>query len=554
VSGSNFLSLNNVFTGSNYFTNTITIPTTSFPVTTEAVNGTYLTTNYVDRSQTQTIGGAKTFNGSVNVPTAVFPNSTSIAVNGTYLTANYVPNTQNTTIAGRKTFSDTRTDFNLLSINGNQLNVLNASNTLYLGYTSTAGIINIGELQTTGEIKIGNNSRSGDINIGCGTLVTSPINIGVSTGASAIGIGSVSKAVTINGSTIGLNVFPTCSATDPIPTTPDNTLCTTNFVQTVINYLKTSLASNIWTNGNSFTIGLNTGESLPSNENSSKIPPTSWIVTYFLTIANAASTYLTIATAALTYLTIANAASTYLTIATAASTYLTTANAASTYLTIANAASTYLTTANAASTYLTIANAASTYLTTATATSTYVPIAGAISISGLKTFTTGLTVSGSAGFQTISLNYATFPTLTSTQIGYTVRSTLLVNQLVLTSPTYQNVLSLSLGIGVWSCSYALRLISTGGSSTFTFMESLMTTSVYIVGEPSVYGRSSDNKTNIVGNNSATNVYLSGSGVIVCSVASTIQFYFSGTYTTAGTPQINGTAIPSPTYLSATRIA
>ncbi len=253
VSGSNFLSLNNVFTGSNSFTNTITIPITSFPVTTGAVNGTYLTTNYVDRSTAQTIGGAKTFNGSVNVPTAVFPNATSIAVNGTYLTNNYVNNSATQTIAGRKTFSDTRTDFNLLSINGNQINNNDPTLEINLAQTSTTGNLNLGNQQTSGTIQIGNNAFrliSSAISIGSGLLSLSPIKIGNNTGATTIEIGNAEKTVTILGSASSAITTGTITAPSAVLQTIGlNYVAVPTFTSTQIGYqvkslLGTTLAMN----------------------------------------------------------------------------------------------------------------------------------------------------------------------------------------------------------------------------------------------------------------------------------------------------------------------
>ena len=62
ISGSNFLSSNNVFTGVNSFTNALTAPTILFPsATTNVANTTFVTNNFVDLTTTQTILGTKTF-------------------------------------------------------------------------------------------------------------------------------------------------------------------------------------------------------------------------------------------------------------------------------------------------------------------------------------------------------------------------------------------------------------------------------------------------------------------------------------------------------------
>jgi len=557
VSGSNFLSLNNVFTGSNSFTNAITMPTMAYPNnTTNGANTAYLTANYVNNSATQTIGGAKTFNGSVDVPTAVFPNSTSIAVNGAYLTANYVPNSTNTTIAGLKTFSNTRTDFNLLSINGNQLNVLNASNTLYLGYTSNVGIINIGENQLSGEIKIGNDSRSGNINIGCGLLVTSDINIGVSTGTSTIGIGSVSKAVTINGSTIGFNVFPTCSATDPISTTSNNTLCTTNFVQTVINYLKTSAAANNWTNVNSFT------SILCDNFNASLISSVCEIAQILTTgtlniCKNLTTGGINIGTATspvkISSLAIVGNQinNTDPTAAINLAQSSTTGNLnlgnqqTSGIIQIGNNPNRLNTStisigsglaslspikigSNTGATTIEIGNAAKTVTILGSATSA---------------ITTG----------TLTVNAVNLPTTftapTLNQLGYTISAftTSAVN--VAASPASTIILSFALPVGVWSCSYVLRMATTG-TTTITSMATLITLATIPSGTPVYLGSCNTNSTNVFNGI----VSYSGSGVYTITTANTLQLYGNFTYTSTGVMSYTYNATSPYCQLTATRIA
>lgn len=502
--GTTLLSSNNVFTGSNSFTQPITLPIIAFPATVEGVNGTYLSTNYCDKSTTQSIGGAKTFLTSVNVPTAVYPNNTSIAINGTYLTSNYVNIVSTQTITGTKTFSQIISNsINWNAINGtiNLYDILTnatinlgkniVSGNIYIGNVSTnmsvvcAGIVMkaldvgssglnvdlqlggnlvggtgnilIGNNQTHGTIAIGNaGARQNSIYIGSGSLSTANIDIGNNTGVSNINIGSVSKAVTINGSSIGLNVFPTVSATMPSETSATGALSSNQWVQSVITYLKTTLV-NTWTQIQTFTVFPVCLATDPiATDNGSTLCTNKWVQSVI--------------------------------------------------------------------TYLKASGTSNTWL-------------------GLQTFSNPFT-----------LNYSTFPTFTSSQIGYTVKSILTTNQALPASGSGSIPCNVSISMGVWHISYSIRILSTG-TTTFTKLETFMTynTSVGLpTSDPFYYGTNTNLNSTIV---TSSNIYaVSGSGVVFNPVSpKVIQLYCIPTYTTTGVPSFLGLATPV-TFLTATRIA
>ena len=146
VSGSNFLSLNNTFTGINSFTNSITYGGTILP----------------------NIGNSN------KIP----PTSWVKSVLGSYATQTdllaYVPNTGNTPVAGTKTFSS-----NILATG---IGGTTASASFAFCGSTTSGNIDTGNLQTTGVINIGTGSRTtsgngGAINIGTGNTCTNNLNL-----------------------------------------------------------------------------------------------------------------------------------------------------------------------------------------------------------------------------------------------------------------------------------------------------------------------------------------------------------------------------------------
>ena len=97
----------------------------------------------------------------------------------------------------------------------------------------------------------------------------------------------------------------------------------------------------------------------------------------YLTVSNAAATYLSSNTATSTYLTQSSAAATYLTQNTATTTYASISNVNANFLTQSAASSTYLTQSSAAATYATQSNVVATYLPISTASTTYLTITNA---------------------------------------------------------------------------------------------------------------------------------------------------------------------------------
>jgi len=133
----------------------------------------------------------------------------------------------------------------------------------------------------------------------------------------------------------------------------------------------------------------------------------------YLTQTSASNTYLTLTNASATYLSQTSASNTYLTLTNASATYLSQTSASNTYLTLTNAAATYLSQTSASNTYLTLTNASSTYLTQTNASNTYVSLSGSYAnpswvtslawskITGAPAFITGIT----SGMVTTALGY-----------------------------------------------------------------------------------------------------------------------------------------------------
>jgi len=243
VSGSNFLSLNNTFTGSNSFSQTIT-NTATMPVgsTSSTLLGTmawvqtaitnaltlYLTQAsaillYASLTSANVFSGTNSFTNSITYggttlsnaenSSKIPPTSWVKSVLGSYATltdllayltiatasTTYVPNSGNTPVAGTKTFSS-----NILATGIGGATV--GASFAFCGST-TSGNIETGNSQTTGVINIGvGNSRTttgngGAINIGGGNTCTNNLNL--SNGNSYTGIVNIANGLT-TGATINL--------------------------------------------------------------------------------------------------------------------------------------------------------------------------------------------------------------------------------------------------------------------------------------------------------------------------------------------------------------
>jgi hypothetical protein len=154
---------------------------------------------------------------------------------------------------------------------------------------------------------------------------------------------------------------------------------------------------------------------------------------------------------------------------------------------------------------------------------------------------------------TLTVNAVNLPTTftapTLNQLGYTISSftTSVVN--VGTSPATVIILSLALPVGVWSCSYVLRMVTTG-TTTVTKGETLMTLATVPSGTPIYYGAVGTNATNAF----SAAIYYSGSGIITITTANTLQLYGNFTYTTTGVMSYSYSATTPYCQLTATRIA
>jgi hypothetical protein len=156
------------------------------------------------------------------------------------------------------------------------------------------------------------------------------------------------------------------------------------------------------------------------------------------------------------FLSVSNAASTYVTQTYATNTYLTTGDAATTYLTQANAGTTYLTQANAASTYLTQANATSTYFAKNTDQIDNANIKTGAAIDKTK-------ISGTAVTQ------ADTGTVTSAMLAGSVANAKLENSTISGKSLGTNLDALTIGTGLSGTSY------NGGSAVTVAIDSTVAT-------------------------------------------------------------------------------
>ena len=225
ISGSNFLSSNNVFTGVNSFTNALTAPTILFPsATTNVANTTFVTNNFVDLTTTQTILGTKTFS---KIITDLIQGSSAISTleigdNFTTGDINIGKNMTDATGIVKINSSIGITNIGLLQFAASGMGTQTAGATFGLCFSQIDGICNIANgssRSALGKINIGAGAGSlGTITIGqtsCQVEITGssvniantastsiPVNIAVGAGSSGtISIGGSGRTLTFRGST-----------------------------------------------------------------------------------------------------------------------------------------------------------------------------------------------------------------------------------------------------------------------------------------------------------------------------------------------------------------
>ena len=181
------LNINNTWTGINSFTNATTVPNLVFPLnTTNAVNSSYLTSNYVNIATAQSISGQKTFSSNI----------LASGIGGTTPGAGFAfcGSTTSGNIAmcglssgGTVTLANGGSKTGAISIGSGNSN----SNALNLSNGATySGSVNIVTGATTG----------GTINLATGTGVTQTTDVNISTGSTtgAVTIGNSANTTTIN--------------------------------------------------------------------------------------------------------------------------------------------------------------------------------------------------------------------------------------------------------------------------------------------------------------------------------------------------------------------
>jgi len=185
-----------------------------------------------------------------------------------------------------------------------------------------------------------------------------------------------------------------------------------------------------------------------------------------------------------------------------------------------------------------------------TGPSNEVPL-GSILATTLSTVVNGVLNIGSINFP-----YTTFPTLGSNQLGYVISSYITTAFNLATTGNPATITSITLPIGIWQCSYAVRLINSTAlqTTTFTNISINLALPTPITGTPNTYAINIINTTQTTTTVGLSNISMVGSAVIPNSTSELLSLSITGTYTsTGGAPQVYGAAVPQ-CYLMAVRIA
>ena len=180
-------------------------------------------------------------------------------------------------------------------------------------------------------------------------------------------------------------------------------------------------------------------------------------------------------------------------------------------------------------------------------------IGGVTYLGGIFQTAMALIPTGIFNIASINLPYTTLPTLTSTQIGYTITYFPSTSITMSSSPSNQIISSFTLPIGVWSCSYVVRFINQSGTTSFTNLTLDMNLPTPPTGYPTTYGYNQHNVAETSIALGYANIAVSGSSIITNGVSQTLNLNLLATFTATGLAQIEGSTIPC-TYMMATRIA
>lgn len=195
--GANLLNLNNSWTGSNSFSQPVSVPNTTYPSNNTTVANTTYLTNYVNVADTQTISGVKTFtqtpvsNGTLSVDSS---NNSIPTTSWVKSALNYLKSTENVWLI-QQTFTQTPVSLGELLTSDESSKL---STTAWVTAKLISVLPSIGQLAAT-NLWTNVNTFSQGINSSKIDTNTSVLNIGT-VNASTINIGSASKVVMISGS------------------------------------------------------------------------------------------------------------------------------------------------------------------------------------------------------------------------------------------------------------------------------------------------------------------------------------------------------------------
>ena len=187
-------------------------------------------------------------------------------------------------------------------------------------------------------------------------------------------------------------------------------------------------------------------------------------------------------------------------------------------------------------------------------------INGTLATTGLITANGGLSMGTG---KPITLQSTTgYVAPTSGQLGYVLESFLTANTPTATSGSGIDVLTItSFPIGVWQCSYSIRIGSTGtapnNTNTVTITQAYMSLATTVPALLSVNALNMCTATQVVTDTpGSANIAISGSAIIINTSTSTqtLRLIFTGTYTGTGTLTFYGSATGTQTFMRAVRIA
>ena len=254
LTGANLLNLNNVWSGSNSFTNALTAPTQTFPSnSTNVATTAYLTSNYVNNSATQSIAGSKTFSDTTT-------NIGNMVILSNALNSNSIN-------------TDVLIGDNLI---GTSISLPGAG--LKIGQNLNWGVLNIGARTgrsgethihdgafSSGSVYIGSHATTMNIAVQTTASANGSINIGSGSGSvGAFKLGSATRLLTVLGtslSTISTGIITLLQTPTAYPTV-GSTVPTTTWVSDAFTYFKTQAQT--WDLAQTFTAQPLTNATIPA--------------------------------------------------------------------------------------------------------------------------------------------------------------------------------------------------------------------------------------------------------------------------------------------------